>query len=81
MSRAIIAAVSPRPLRENPKLTIACTECHTRYMPNYKVTRASEADAERVYFEELPYIMGATRTSYFEVKLIEVFRQAMVTLQ
>ncbi len=50
-------------------------------MPNYKVTGASEADAERVYFKELPYIMGATRTSYFEVKLIEVFRQAMVTLQ
>ncbi|KAK0421495.1 hypothetical protein EV421DRAFT_1917501 [Armillaria borealis] len=49
-------------------------------MPNYKVTGASEADAEHVYFEELPHIMGATRTSYFEVKLIEVFQQAMVTL-
>ncbi|KAK0433594.1 hypothetical protein EV421DRAFT_1718445, partial [Armillaria borealis] len=57
-----------------------CRKCHTRYMPNYKVTGASEADAERVYFEELPHIMGATRTSYFEVKLIEVFQQAMVTL-
>ncbi|PBL01903.1 hypothetical protein ARMGADRAFT_858482, partial [Armillaria gallica] len=51
--------------------TMACTECHTQYMPNYKVTGASKADAEHVYFEELLDIMGVTRTSYFEVKLIE----------
>ncbi|PBK61320.1 hypothetical protein ARMSODRAFT_897040, partial [Armillaria solidipes] len=57
-----------------------CRKCCTRYMPDYKVTAASEADAQRVYFGEVPHIIGATQTSYFEVGLIEVFRQAMVTL-
>ncbi len=50
-------------------------------MPDYKVTAASEADAQHVYSGDVPHIIGATQTLYFEVGLIEVFRQAMVTLQ
>ncbi|KAK0187162.1 hypothetical protein F5146DRAFT_1142104 [Armillaria mellea] len=57
-----------------------CRKCHMRYMPNYKVMAASEAEAEHIYLPELPHIIGATRMVYFKVKLIEVFQQVMLTL-
>ncbi|KAK0450499.1 uncharacterized protein EV420DRAFT_1646420 [Desarmillaria tabescens] len=69
--------IEPQTLHE---LTSESPECHTRHMPNYSVSVPSDKTAQRVYVEQMPDIIGASTTAYFEVSLIGIFQQAMVTL-
>lgn len=62
-------------------LILPLAECKTRYAPNYKVQNASKADAKRVFHDEIPDILEVEDTTFVEVKLINVFREMMVTLQ